>query len=414
MKIHNIRTGKISHCQICGNRHIKTVLNLGSQPLADDLRSIYKRVTKTFYYPIFIGFCNKCILLQNNFIVDEKTLYKKSYHYRPGITADVLKNFKFMSNKLKGLYNLNSSSVVVDIGCNDGSLLNEFKKNKIKNIVGIDPTDTIKIAKKNGAMTIQNFMNIQTSKKALKFFGKADLITTTNVFAHTNRLGDFVLGVKNLIKDNGIFVIENHYLKDVVEKKQFDTFYHEHLRTYSLKSLIKLMKMYGFKVVDAYTSDRYGGNIQAHFSLQIKNRSNRVKLILDKEKMLSLHKNKTYFKFQSQIDEIKDKLAKYLDDNKHKKIVGKAFPARASILLHYFSSIKKHIKYIVEQPTSLKLNKYAPGTNIKIISSKDLQKNEPDIMIILAWHLFDKIKNKWKSKLKKTKFLRILPKLKVY
>ena len=221
MKIHNIRAGKISHCQICGNRRIKTVLNLGSQPLADDLRSIYKRVTKTFYYPILIGFCNKCILLQNNFIVDEKTLYKKSYHYRPGITTDVLKNFKFMSNKLKSLYNLNSSSVVVDIGCNDGSLLNEFKKNKIKNIIGIDPTDTIKIAKKNGAMTIQNFMNIQTSKKALKFFGKADLITTTNVFAHTNRLGDFVLGVKNLIKDNGIFVIENHYLKDVVEKKQF-------------------------------------------------------------------------------------------------------------------------------------------------------------------------------------------------
>jgi regulator of replication initiation timing len=414
MKIHNIKPGEIKHCQICGNKKIKTILNLGSQPLADDLRSIYKKVSKTFNYPIIIGFCNKCTLLQNNFIVDEKKLYKKNYHYRPGITKDVLKNFKFMSNKLKNLYNLNSSSVVVDIGCNDGSLLNEFKKNKIKNIIGIDPTNTIEIAKKNGAMTIQSFMNVRTSKKAKKFFGEADLITTTNVFAHTNKLEDFILGVKDLIKDNGIFVIENHYLKDVVAKKQFDTFYHEHLRTYSLKSLIKLMKMYDFKVVDAYTSDRYGGNIQAHFSLKIKNKTNRVKSILAKEKMLSLHKNKTYFKFQSQVDDIKDKLAKYLDDNKHKKIVAKAFPARASILLHHFSSIKKHIKYIAEQPTSLKLNKYAPGTNIKIVSSSIMKKNKPDIIIILAWHLFDTIYYKWNKIFKgKVKFIKILPRLEI-
>ncbi len=414
MKIHNIDAGLIKRCQICGNKKIKTVLNLGNQPLADDLRNIRQKSSKkTQIFPINVSFCNKCILLQNDFIVNDRTLYKKNYHYLPGITKDVLKNFKFMSHKLKKMYKLNSDSVVVDIGCNDGSLLNEFKKISIPKIIGVDPTDTIKFAKKNGAKTIQNFMNLKTSIKARKFFGKADLITTTNVFAHTNKLKDFILGVKNLIKDEGVFVIENHYLKDVIKKKQFDTFYHEHLRTYSLKSLVKLMKMYGFKIIDAYESKRYGGNIQAHFSLKRKINSNRSKNILLKEKKLSLHKIATYNNLQYQIDQNKRELAEYLNKNKDKLIVAKAFPARASILLHYFSSIKENIKYIAEQPTSLKLNKYAPGTNIKIISSSIMKKKNPDIIIVLAWHLFDVIYKKWKPTLKKTKFVKILPKLKI-
>ena len=173
------------------------------------------------------------------------------------------------------------------------------------------------------------------------------------------------------------------------------------------------MKRYDFKIIDAYESERYGGNIQAHFSLKRKPHSNRSENIILRERKLSLHKIATYNKLQYEIDQNKRKLAEYLSKNKNKFIVAKAFPARASILLHYFSSIKENIRYIAEQPTSLKLNKYAPGTNIRIISSSIMKKKNPDIVIVLAWHLFDTIYKKWKPKLKKTKFIKILPKLKI-
>ena len=114
------------------------------------------------------------------------------------------------------------------------------------------------------------------------------------------------------------------------------------------------------------------------------------------------------------IEIIDNKISNFINKNKHKKIVAKAFPARASILVHRFTSIKNNISFVAEQPSSLKLNKYVPGTNIKIISSEKFKKFKPDIMIVLAWHLFDTIHKKWKAKLKKTKFVKILPQFKVY
>ncbi len=413
MPKHNIKSGFINHCQICGNKDIKTVLDLGYQPLADDLKDTKSINAGTTFFPIEIGFCKKCILLQNNYIVDDKSLYTKNYHYRPGITKDVVNNFQSMSQKLTKLYDLNLESIVADIGCNDGSLLKQFRKLGITKTVGIEPTDTIKYAKPK-IKTVQDFMNISSSKKALKFYGKADLITTTNVFAHTNNLKTFILGVKKLIKKNGIFVIENHYLGAILKKKQFDSFYHEHLRTYSLLSLVRLMKYYGFRIINAYTTDRYGGNIQAHFSLGNLKKSHNVNKILDKEIKDKLNKEMTYKKLKKDIENIDYQISTFINQNKHKKIVAKAFPARASILVHRFSSIKNNISFVAEQPSSLKLNKYVPGTNIKIISSEKLKTFKPDIMIILAWHLFDTIHKKWKAKLKKTKFVKILPQFKVY
>ena len=413
MPKHNIKSGFINHCQICGNKDIKTVLDLGHQPLADDLKDNKSNNAGTTFFPIVIGFCKKCILLQNNYIVDDKSLYTKNYHYRPGITKDVVNNFQTMSQKLSELYNLNSKSIVADIGCNDGSLLKQFRKLGIIKTIGIEPTDTIKYAKPK-IKTVQDFMNISSSNKALKFYGKVDLITTTNVFAHTNNLKTFILGVKKLIKKDGIFVIENHYLGAILKKKQFDSFYHEHLRTYSLTSLIRLMKYYGFKIINAYTTNRYGGNIQAHFSLGNLKKSQNVNKILDKEKKDKLNKEMTYEKLKKDIENIDYQISNFISKNKHKKIVAKAFPARASILVHRFNSIKNNISFVAEQPSSLKLNKYVPGTNIKIISSEKFKTFKPDIMIILAWHLFDSIHKKWKAKLKKTKFVKILPQFRVY
>ena len=414
---HTFKEGFINHCQICNSKKIYLVLDLGFQPLADDLLNEKNNNNPCTSYPIKIYLCKSCRLLQNNFIVGDKKLYSKEYHYRPGISKTVENNLNNLALKLINLYKLKKKDLIVDIGCSDGTLLNCFKKLGYKNVVGVEPTNTYKFAKQKGIKTINEFFNTKSASKILKKYGKAKLITTTNVFAHTGELKEFILGVNLILSNNGVFVIENHYLKDIIDKVQFDSFYHEHLRTYSLKSLIKLLNYYKLRIVDAYTTERYNGNIQAHFIKSKKIRlSKNVINILTKEKKAKLDNLKTYQNFSKKIEKAKTDLFKYLSLYPNSLIIGKSYPARASVILNYFSFLKDKINFIAEQPTSLKLNYYIAGTSIKIVDSKILKKLKPDIIIIFAWHLFREIKNKWKAKglPKSTKYILMLPKLKIF
>ena len=415
MKInHTYKSGFIDYCQICNSKNIVPVFDLGHQPLPDDLRDNNSKNDEVVSYPIKIYFCKKCILLQNNYIAGDKKMYTKNYHYRPGISKTVVENQMNFAKKLQDMYKLDSKNLIVDIGSNDGTLLNQFKLLNHKNLIGVEPTDTINFQKELKIKSIQKFFNVDTANLIVKKYGKAKLIVTTNVFAHSNNMSEFINGLKKLIAKDGTFVVENHYLLDVIKKNQFDTFYLEHLRTYSLKSLIVLMKYYGFNIIDAYTSERYGGNIQAHFRLNSssKQTNKNVHKILKEEKRFKLDKLATYTKFKDRIDAHGKILSRYLSKNKNKFIVAKAFPARAAVIIHYYSFLKKYIKYIAEQKTSLKKNKYVAGTNIKIIDSAQMEIDKPDIVIVLAWHLFDPIYSKWINKgLKKTKFIKPLPNL---
>ena len=414
---HTFKEGFINHCQICNSKKIYLVLDLGFQPLADDLLNEKNNNNPCTSYPIKIYLCKSCRLLQNNFIVGDKKLYNKEYHYRPGISKTVENNLNNLALKLINLYKLKKKDLIVDIGCSDGTLLNCFKKLGYKNVVGVEPTNTYKFAKQKGIKTINEFFNTKSASKIQKKYGKAKLITTTNVFAHTGELKEFILGVNLILSNNGVFVIENHYLKDIIDKVQFDSFYHEHLRTYSLKSLIKLLNYYKLRIVDAYTTERYNGNIQAHFIKSKKIRlSKNVINILTKEKKAKLDNLKTYQNFSKKIEKAKTDLFKYLSLHPNSLIIGKSYPARASVILNYFSFLKDKINFIAEQPTSLKLNYYIAGTSIKIVDSKILKKLKPNIIIIFAWHLFSEIKNKWKAKglPKSTKYILMLPKLKIF
>lgn len=413
---HNFEPGKLDYCQICNSSNLDTVLDLGFQPLADNLRSLNEKNEETIFYPLKINLCRNCILLQTSCIVEDKKLYPSNYHYTPGISKQVRDNFNAFAKKTIDLYKLKKTDLILDIGCNDGSLLDEFKNLSFSNLFGIEPTNTVKIAKSKGHKTIQDFFNIKSAETFLKKSNKPKIISTTNVFAHTGKLGDFIEGLLKIMNKDTIFILENHYLSSIISKNQFDSFYHEHLRTYSLTSLKKLLSIYGINLVDAYVTSRYGGNIQAHFSINknIKPSKN-VGYILRKEKKDRLNKLDKYTMFKQNIQKNKNQLYEFLNSNKNKLIVGKSFPARASILIHHFEYLKDFINIVGEQSSSKKINHYIAGTNIKIVDSKIFKKEKPDYMLIFAWHMFENIREKWiKIGLKKTKFIKPLPKLEIY
>ena len=289
-------------------------------------------------------------------------------------------------------------------------------RSKGLNVVGIEPTNIAKLANDNGIFTLQSFFNLEVVKNIISNKGKAKLITSTNVFAHMSTLGDVMDGIVEALDDNGFFCFENHYIMEVIEKVQYDTFYHEHLRTYSLISLIKLFEMYNLTLYHAQLVTRYGGSIRCIVSKKQKNQTDSLKKLLEIEnEKLVKNKEKTYKDFVQNINQSKKDLTEKLSEIKSKNltIIGKSCPARAVVLLNYCNLDENNLDFIAEQPTSLKLNYYIPGTNLEIVNDDILLEKKPDYVLLLAWHLSEPIIKKWKKKGLKSKFIIPLPKVRI-
>ena len=415
MDKHNFEPGKINKCQICNSINLIEVMKLGDQPLANSLIKDISYENLVQKFPVNIIRCRDCGLLQIDYIVDQKKVYHPDYPYLPGITPTVDKEQKELCEYLCEKLNLKKNDLVVDIGSNDGSLLRYFKKQGLKTI-GIEPTNIAQIANNNGINTIQSFFNKEITEKIITKNGKARLLTSTNVFAHMSTLGDVMDGINNLIDDNGYYAFENHYIMEILNKLQYDTFYHEHLRTYSLLSLIKLFEMYDLCLFDAQIVTRYGGSIRCIVSKKEKKKTNRLNELLKVEKTALIDNCElTYKNFKNKVEKSKTDLMKLINKLKSegKTIVGKSCPARAVVLLSYCGLNDKHLDYVAEQPTSLKLNYYIPGTNLKIVDDSILTKDEPDYILILAWHLSEPIINKWRKRGIRSKFIVPLPEVQI-
>ena len=412
---HNFLPGKINKCQICSSKNLIKIINLGDQPLANSLQKKTKEKYSQEKFPIIVVRCEDCTLLQIDYIVDQNKVYHLDYPYLPGITKTVDNEQKELSDYLFENLELKKNDTVLDIGSNDGSLLKHFRSKGL-NVVGIEPTNIAKLANDNGIFTLQSFFNLEVVKNIISNKGKAKLITSTNVFAHMSTLGDVMDGIVEALDDNGFFCFENHYIMEVIERVQYDTFYHEHLRTYSLISLIKLFEMYNLTLYHAQLVTRYGGSIRCIVSKKQKNQTDSLKKLLEIEnEKLVKNKEKTYKDFVQNINQSKKDLTEKLSEIKSKNltIIGKSCPARAVVLLNYCNLDENNLDFIAEQPTSLKLNYYIPGTNLEIVNDDILLEKKPDYVLLLAWHLSEPIIKKWKKKGLKSKFIIPLPKVRI-
>ena len=168
-----------------------------------------------------------------------------------------------ISDKLVDQLNLKPSDLVIDIGSNDGTILQGFKNKGIR-VLGVEPTNIANIAIQNGIDTLNEFFSEEVAKKILYGYGKASLIVGANVFAHVSSLGSMLRGVNLLLEENGVFLNESHYLMDILDEVQYDSIYHEHLRFYSIKSMKGLMQYYKLNVYDVERIPNYGGSIRCY------------------------------------------------------------------------------------------------------------------------------------------------------
>jgi SAM-dependent methyltransferase len=400
------------NCRNCKNILKYKLVNLNSSPLANDYLKKNNLNREETYYPLNVLVCNKCWLVQTNDFVLPKKIFNKDYAYFSSISKSYLDHAKKFSEKIIKLLKLNKNSRVIEIACNDGYLLKNFKKNNIK-CIGIEPSISVaKAAKKVGIKVITKFFSNYLSKKISKK-GKADLIIANNVYAHVPNINDFTLGLKKLLKPNGTIVLEFQYLISLMKYCQFDTIYHEHFSYFSLTAVNNIIKKFNLKIYDVEKINTHGGSLRVYIS----HKNNSIKITNSLKKLLKeesryVKKIKFYSNFKDKVKKIKNNLLNYLIklNNNNKTVCAYGAAAKGNTLLNFAGVKSDLIKYVFDNASS-KQGKFMPGSHIPILDPRNIPIIKPDYILILPWNIKEEIVKQ--LKLFKVKFFIAIPKIKV-
>jgi SAM-dependent methyltransferase len=397
---YNLEPGYSGECQVCQSTDLQPVIDLGySAPCDSLLRREDLRKPETAY-PLSLFRCRACGLPQIDYVVEPEVLFHKNYPYRSGITESLRKFLHSLSDRMVPALGLKKGDLIIDIGSNDGTLLEGFKNHEMR-VLGVEPTDIAHIAREAGVETIQKFFTLRVAEEINEAHGEASLVAAANVFAHINHVGDLMAGVKRVLKDGGYFVTESHYMLDILKTLQYDSIYHEHLRFYLMKPLIELFDSFGFTVVDVERIPNYGGSIRVTAQLGNGHEvASSVGELIAEEEAYNCYSDATYDEFAKNIrrsrSEIRSTLVKIQEEGK--TVAGVGCPGRCVTLLTYAGITNDLLPYIAEQSTSLKLGLFTPMTHLPVIDEEILFRDPPDYVLILSWHYADAIMRNLKKK----------------
>lgn len=377
-------------CEVCGTPDPEPVLDLGMHPLCDDLVPEGEE-RHCERHPIRILYCANCCTAHQQHQVPKRLLFPESYHYRSRFTADVLSGMddlvRSCAERLGGL----DGRMVLDIGCNDGSLLDAFRARGART-AGIEPTGAARDASTRHAV-IHDYFGPHSAPEVLRRFGVPDVITFTNVFAHIEDLPGLLRALRDIAAAHTLLVIENHYLGAVIARNQFDTFYHEHPRTYSAHSFVRIAQSLGMQVSGIGFPSRYGGNIRVFLGGSHTAGAGSGEKLAD---ILAAEAG-----FGDALRALPGRVARWQERTtallgtlvaRYGPLRAKAFPGRAAILLNLLGVDTGTIATVHEKPGSMKIGHYVPGTRIPIRPDHELLGGQhPPVLLNLAWHISSEI-----------------------
>ena len=397
----------IQKCQFSNKKDLKLIISLGYLPPVNKFLKINSINSQSVFFPTELVYSPSSKLVQLSTIVNKSVVFPRSYPYTSSTTKILRDNFAELSNECEKLIDFNSKDLIVDIGSNDGNLLSNFKK--IRRL-GVTPENIGKLAIKKGIPTLLKYFDRKTANLIKKKHGKAKIITATNVFAHIDNIIELMHNVLTVLKDDGVFVTESHYLMPLIKDLQYDTIYHEHLRYYSLTSLKNIFDKFKLEIIHAKEIPTHGGSIRVYVAKKNNYKKSKiVKKILNKEKKLLNWKK--FLEFRDQVVSSKLQLLALIKKIKEKKksIYGVGAPSRATTLVNYTGLTKEIVDCICEVNNSYKVGHYMPGTNIPVVSEKIIFKKKPEYLLLLSWHISKELINSLRKKGYKGKFIVPLP-----
>jgi SAM-dependent methyltransferase len=379
-------------CLLCSSRTVQGFLDLGVTALANKFLAREELSRPEPTYPLKVGFCHTCHHVQLTEIVPPKAMFE-DYLYISS-ASDTLKNHLYaLSDFVVERFRLGQQNLVIDIGCNDGTLLSGFRRHGVR-VLGVDPAANLAaIANEDGIDRYVGFFTAESAQQILTRWGPANAITATNTFPHIPALQDFVEGIKTVLAPGGVFVIEAHYLLDLLEQGAFDTIYHEHVSYWALGPMVYLFNCAGMEVIDVERIPLHHGQIRVFVQ---RKGEGVVKPSIDKmlrmERSVRLDKFGTYLEFAQKTLKIKSDLHTYLKalraEGKH--LAGYGAPAKGNTLLSFLEIGPETLIYIADR-SALKQGRFTPGSHIPVVPPERLLEDQPEYCLLLAWNFVEEI-----------------------
>ncbi len=386
-------------CRICNSNRLSTIMSLGEQHLAvytskgSDPEPVLEK------FPLELIRCNAsdCGLVQLRHSTPTDILYER-YFYRSGINQTMTDNLKEVVDQAISMIVVAENDIVLDIGCNDGTLLKNYQGKKLR-AVGIDPAkNMLEFSKGSGAHIIVDYFN---SESFIELYGdnKAKIITSISMFYDLEDPNEFVSDIVKILDKKGVWVIELKYLPTMIFQNAFDNIVHEHIEYYHFSVLEKLLKKHGLKPVDASLNDSNGGSIRVfvkHVDQLVDEESeNRLSELRSAEEKMNLNTDEPYKEFFQRCEKLKERTLSFIkkEVDAGKRIHAYGASTKGNTILQYYGLDNNLIEAIADRNPD-KWSRKTIGTNLKIISEEESRGSKPDYFLILPWHFLDEFRKR--------------------
>jgi SAM-dependent methyltransferase len=395
---------KKTECRLCSSSQLTKIFDLNPSSLANNLEDSFLEAKNSEIFPLNLVICEDCKHVQLEHVINPRILFD-NYLYVSGTSKVFVEHLKNYAKDVFLKFKLNQESLVVEIGSNDGTLLNEFKALGVR-IVGVEPAkNLVKISTDKNIPALCGYFNSEISANIVDKFGKADIIVANNVLAHIDNLNAVFSDAYNLLNEDGVLIFEVSYLLSVIQNNLFDTIYHEHIDYHSVAPLMGFVNKLDMKIIDAEMVDTHGGSIRVSVA-KVKSShkiSKNVANLIALENKKKIHDIATYADFYAKIDNIKIQIRKILESYKNtgSVIVGFGVPAKLTTMNYQLEIDESVVSYLVDE-NELKQRKFTAGTGIEIFPISQLGIIKPDLVIIMAWNFHKSILERLPNIISKT------------
>lgn len=365
-------------------------LSLGPMPLANSFPRNPDEFDAEPRFPLDVYFCEDCSLVQLLDVIDASTLFR-DYIYVTGTSATIAAHNKSYARTVVDLLRLSPQDLVVEVASNDGSLLRCFKEHGVRTL-GIEPAENIATqARESGIETIDSFFTARLAAEVREKYGPAKAVIGNNVLAHVDHTQDFLRGCKALLAPDGLIMIEVPEIREMIDRFEYDTVYHEHLCYFSVTTLMRLSDAVGLSLARVDRVPVHGGSIRIYAGFAAAH-SAEVLALVEEERQLGLRDFGRYQRFADDVRRNREAILEMLGSLKAqgKSLAGYGAPAKGNTLLNYCGIDTALLPFTVDK-NAWKVGRYTPGMHIPVLPVSTLAERRPDYTLILPWNIAGEI-----------------------
>ena len=387
----------MNKCLICREK-IEEFINFGKQPIANGFLN-EEQFSNEYFFDMMVGFCPNCKMVQLFEQPNREQMFHEDYAFFSSTSSYMKEHFSNFADSVIKLQSLKEDSLVVEIGCNDGIMIQNFMQKGIGHL-GVEPSKNVaQVARNKGINVTTEFFDKDLAQDTISKYGKADAILSANVMCHIPYMHSIFEGIEKLLKDDGVFIFEDPYAGDIIQKASFDQIYDEHTFLFSVMSVSYLADMHNLEVIDTEYQITHGGSMR--YTLAHKGKktiSKNVAKQFQKEKDLGLDTLEAYQEFTDKVLVVKSDLMGLLNQLKDegKKVVAYGATSKSTTVTNFFGITPEYIEFICDT-TPTKHNKFSPGAHIPIVPYENFRESKPDYVVLFAWNHEKEIMEKEKE-----------------